>query len=628
MYPVEATRSGYCHPMDFTSLNIEDYHYSTANDKMVSSSEMYHSFAWKSISYDHFLDVFGEEDIKKFLVKVQRLVQEVSSIEKDDLTTDQLIDLKLLGNQLQLELIKWGRVKHHQKDPSLYVPFDAVNYLLPTWGSWDATPPGDNEEACQWAEFVRLSHPGVTHLPPSLRLVSLLSRLRHMPACLSEGRVNLIHPVKAFVERAITQCDNLVAFLELDFEMLVLKIASYDKSSGADLLNDLVKEIELASQVASRSLVSFKAFLENDLLPLACEDVSIGREMYDQLLALGQMIPDSSQILEIGHRYFDKVKLELEEIAAGISPGKTWQQITEELIRPNHPSSSNLLQAYMDEILRSKHHMIERDLIPELPHNEQVMGVYTPPTLIPFSPFGDFLNPSPFAGMAKKSSAKAHTGYLMLHPVGVARGVAPSEEERLLRSHDYSWIKVIAPHECYPGHHVQTLLAQKNPRLLRKYLQSTYFYEGWGLYCEQLAYETGFFEIPENEELHKPVIPASYTRLTQLRLQLWRATRIILDIRLHRGEMTLQECREFLCKEVMFDPLSTQGEVMIYASQPGYAPCYVTGLHKLLELRERERELCLVEGREFKLRAFHGKVLEGGALPFALLEKSFTAINN
>ena len=603
---------------------MADYHYSTANYKVVSSSEMYRSFAWKSISYDHSLDVFDEEDIEKFQVKVRWLVQEVSSIETNCLSTDQLIDLELLGNQLQLELIKWGRVKHHQKDPSLYVPFDAINYLLPTWGSWDATPSGDNEEACQWAELVKLSHPGVTHLPPSLRLVSLLSRLRHVPACLSEGRVNLVYPVKVFVERAITQCDKLITFLETDFETLVLKIASYDKSSGVDLLNDLVKEIELASKVASCSIASFKAFLEDDLLPLASEDVSIGREVYDRLLALGQMIPDSSEILEIGHRYFDKVKLELEEIATGTSPGKTWQQITEELIRPNHPSSNNLLQAYMDEILRSRHHMIERDLVPELPHDEQVMGMYTPPTLIPFSPFGDFLNPSPFAGMAQKPSAKANTGYLMLHPVGGARGVAPDEEERLLRSHDYSWIKVIAPHECYPGHHVQTLLAQKNPRPLRKYLESTYFYEGWGLYCEQLAYETGFFEVPENEEPDKPVIPVSYTRLTQLRLQLWRATRVILDIRLHRGEMTLQECREFLCREVMFDPLSAQGEVMMYASQPGYAPCYVVGLHKLLELRERERERCVVGGREFRLRSFHGKVLEGGALPFALLEKSFT----
>jgi hypothetical protein len=42
----------------------------------------------------------------------------------------------------------------------------------------------------------------------------------------------------------------------------------------------------------------------------------------------------------------------------------------------------------------------------------------------------------------------------MLHAVAGA-GMSPAEEAKLMRSHDWAWITVIAPHECYPGHHVQ-----------------------------------------------------------------------------------------------------------------------------------------------------------------------------
>ena len=611
-YPVEATRSGYSHWFDQLKSRGS---YWFSSDRFCCSSELYDSASLRSTTYDHHLNLVAKNDVQQYLARVSFMLQEVNSINVSTLDSDQAVDLELIKSQLNLELVKWQELKQHERDPSLYLPFDAFNYLLPSWGP-EATLDTFSTDLDQ--EPVQLSHPGVAHLSPVFKLLAILSRLRQLPHTLSAGQVNSVQPIKVFSERAVSLCDDFIKFLESDFEPLVGKMASFNRLWDDEQVASLIKEILFASKVTSRAISVYKTFVNDKLLPIASENVAIGRTSYEKLLALDHMILDSSLLLELGQDHFTAIKQELEELAAEISPDKTWQELTEDLIRPDHPPAEGLLQAYMNEIYRAKKHVSQLDLIPELPQGEEVKGLYTPPFLIPFSPFGDFLNPSPFARMRGHTSTSC-TGYLMLHPVN-DRGMDSEEKERLLRSHDHSWIRVIAPHECYPGHHVQALLAQSNPRPLRKYHISPFFYEGWGLYCEQLAYETGFFAVEEKGE---GSLQVQLTRLTQLRLRLWRAARVILDIRLHRGELTLEECCRFLCSEVMFDPHSAMGEVLMYASRPTYAPCYVTGFVKLFELRSYEMQKCLSEGRDFELKSFHSKVLRAGSLPFPLLEKLF-----
>jgi uncharacterized protein (DUF885 family) len=176
----------------------------------------------------------------------------------------------------------------------------------------------------------------------------------------------------------------------------------------------------------------------------------------------------------------------------------------------------------------------------------------------------------------------------------------------MLRAHDFTWISVIAPHESYPGHHLQALKAQENPRPFRKVYNSPVFSEGWGLYTEELMYETGFFKKPE------------LTRLTQLRLRLWRAARIILDVKLHTGQITYEDARQFLVDKVGFEASSTAGEVNIYIFRPSYAIAYVVGFAQIMELREEYKQR---RGRDFDLREFHDQLLTQGAMPIPLARK-------
>ena len=121
-----------------------------------------------------------------------------------------------------------------------------------------------------------------------------------------------------------------------------------------------------------------------------------------------------------------------------------------------------------------------------------------------------------------------------------------------------------------------------------------------------MAYETGFFEDPLR------------TRLTQLRLRLWRAARVILDVQLHTGRIDYDGARRFLIENVRFDENASAGEVNIYVRRPSYAISYIVGFEEILTLREEFKSQM---GEHFILREFHDRLLSLGSMPFELMRK-------
>ena len=568
----------------------------------------------------------------EFCKRARSLLREAKGIKESSLTPDQLVDKEIISSQLNLELVMWEKLQMHKRDPGFYLPLNSLLYLLPCWGP-ERSFHSATEQSISPLAIEDCTYPGVNDLSISERFVALLLRLRGIPRILQNARENLSTPVKVFVTTALEICSSFQGFLENDVPQLSRMLASADPAcSSGHSYQPILYEIAFASRVAAACVERYVTFLREEVLPRASPASGIGREVYESILKYSYFIDSSEELLALGERHFKKVKQELATLAKEIDATKTWQEITESVIRPMHPQASNLLSAYMAEIQRAREHMQANNVVCNLPTEEKVVGFYTPKFLVPFSPFGDFLNPSPFAGMGrgrqdvtKEVKPEAQVGHLMLHSIE-AMQLSEEEEEKLLRAHDYTWISVIAPHETYPGHHVQALLAQCHPRILRKYYVSPLFYEGWGLYTEELAYETGFFEkeitvVGESEnEVIPPPVYAKLARLTQLRLQLWRAARVILDMKINTGEFSFEECQEFLHREVMFNSRSSAGEVFMYISRPSYAVCYVTGFVLFTNLRERMIKKCLQNGQVFPIKDFHEVVLSKGSIPFKLLD--------
>jgi uncharacterized protein (DUF885 family) len=170
-----------------------------------------------------------------------------------------------------------------------------------------------------------------------------------------------------------------------------------------------------------------------------------------------------------------------------------------------------------------------------------------------------------------------------------------------MREHNYSSISNTSIHEAYPGHHLQLSVANRHPSLTRILADAPEFVEGWGMYSELMMREQGFDDAPN-------------FRLAMATDAIWRACRIILDVRMHRGELSVEEATDFLVGHTSFERANAQAEVNRYTYTPTYQLSYLLGRVLLLQLRADEQRRL---GERFDLRAFHDSLLANGSVPIS-----------
>ena len=93
---------------------------------------------------------------------------------------------------------------------------------------------------------------------------------------------------------------------------------------------------------------------------------------------------------------------------------------------------------------------------------------------------------------------------------------------------------------------------------------------------------------------------------------IWRACRIVLDIRLHRGEISVPDAIAMLIRETGFERPNATAEVHRYTSTPTYQLSYLLGRELILRLRADEQRRL---GADFSLKGFHDALLWSGSLP-------------
>jgi uncharacterized protein (DUF885 family) len=165
-------------------------------------------------------------------------------------------------------------------------------------------------------------------------------------------------------------------------------------------------------------------------------------------------------------------------------------------------------------------------------------------------------------------------------------------------------MKTLTYHEAIPGHHFQIAIEQESPhsRLFRSLAHFTGYLEGWALYAEKLAKEYGFYD-----DVH--------SKLGNLRSELFRAARLVVDTGLHAKKWTREQAFDYMRNNVGW---GSYGEINRYIVWPGQACAYKIGELKILELRERaQKEL----GGKFDIKDFHTVVLEHGSVPLEILEQ-------
>jgi len=162
-------------------------------------------------------------------------------------------------------------------------------------------------------------------------------------------------------------------------------------------------------------------------------------------------------------------------------------------------------------------------------------------------------------------------------------------------------------HEALPGHHFQISLQREQERLprFRRFGNYNAFAEGWALYAESLGPELGLYN-------------DSSQYFGRLNSELFRATRLVVDVGLHRKNWSRDQALKFMRETTGASEAGASLEIDRYIAWPAQALSYKIGQLKISAIRSKaERAL----GTKFDIRAFHDEILKDGAMQLDLLER-------
>ena len=180
-----------------------------------------------------------------------------------------------------------------------------------------------------------------------------------------------------------------------------------------------------------------------------------------------------------------------------------------------------------------------------------------------------------------------------------------SDEDKLmsLRGNNPHFSHATVFHELNPGHHLQGFM-QARYNQHRRLFGTPFWNEGQALYWEMFLWDRGFHASAED-------------RIGALFWRMHRSARIIFSLNFHLGKMTPDQAIQFLVDTVNFERANAEGEVR-RSFNGSYSPLYQAGyMLGGLQLRALYHEL--VDTKKMTDREFHDAVLQGGAMPIAMV---------
>jgi len=411
---------------------------------------------------------------------------------------------------------------------------------------------------------------------PVERYAAIAGRLEDVPQHLLAHRTRAAVPqVRSWQELEIASAHDLPAFFG---EILTV-------AGTLGLPQAQVRGLEHAVHAAGAAVAEHAAWVASTI-PGGTDEWALGRERYDALVALRAFDGlDADAILEIG---LDQLAEHHEARAAAareLDPDSAELEVVERIKGDHAATFDQALAEYRGAMSRARQFLIDRRLV-TVPDGERIEVLATPAYLRRVMPFAAYFAPAPFDR----------------DPVGTYV-VTPSvdDDPNAMREHYRASISNTSIHEAYPGHHLQLTIAVRHPSLTRLFADAPEFVEGWGMYSEQMMREEGFDDGPA-------------FRLALATDAIWRACRIVLDIRMHRGELSIEEAIDFLVQHTRFERPNALAEVRRYTSTPTYPLSYLLGKVLILGLREDQRRR---RGGTFSLREFHDTLLRNGSLPIS-----------
>ncbi|MEE4218798.1 MAG: DUF885 domain-containing protein, partial [Xanthomonadales bacterium] len=165
-----------------------------------------------------------------------------------------------------------------------------------------------------------------------------------------------------------------------------------------------------------------------------------------------------------------------------------------------------------------------------------------------------------------------------------------------LLDHSIADLPILVYHEIFPGHHLQITLALENERLpmLRRYMNTDAYIEGWAKYAETIPERHGFVSDP-------------LFRIERMRRELISTVNLALDTGIHDKRWDEDAAVDFCMKNSGCSANFARYLVHRSASVPAQMCSYKIGMMTMENLRNRFENAL---GGRFDVRDFHSTVLD------------------
>jgi uncharacterized protein (DUF885 family) len=508
--------------------------------------------------YDNQLGKVDREFRREIVSKNVRYIARLGDFQDRILSPDEAMDHLVLTNALKVENELEEKMNRHERDGSIY------------------------PETVLFGIYILIQR---DFAPLGQRMESALERMKDAPRLLAEGMENL---------RKGNNIPEVWTRIGIDVTEGGIHFCKSIIPQVAESVPELRSNLLQANQTLLEVFLNYRKFLTDCIIPKSNGKFAVGKELFEYLLMVEHQLPyGTDDLLMIGEKVLRDATIMVREVARKIDSGSAWDKVVAKL-KKVHPPKEQLIDAYKEQMNLARCFVEDKGIV-SIPSGEYLTVVPTPCFEWATISYAAYIAPAPFE--------EKQEGIFWVTPVDDRK--SREEQEEQLEGHCSYGIVVTSLHEGYPGHHLQFVHANRIRSKVRRQFGTNVFAEGWALYCEEMMREAGFYSDPR-------------THLLQLKDLLWRACRVIIDVKLNTEAMTLDEAVNMLVDVAKLERGNAVVEVNRYTQTPTQPMSYVIGKLEIMKLRDDYKK---GKGKMFDLREFHDSLLSYGTVPVKMVRE-------
>jgi uncharacterized protein (DUF885 family) len=508
-------------------------------------------------AHDALLEDFSAGAIAAEVEWLRAFRRRLDAVDPAPLTPDERVDRRILQGVIDGWLLDLDTVRTWTRNPMIYASAisDGLHNLMTMESSAAAS-----------------------------RAKQATTKLTAVPRLLASARVNLMNPPRVFVDRAIVMFHGASNLIARDLPL-----------SFADVADQAVQDgLKSAAAEARRAIDDYTTELESKVLPGASDAYAIGTANVEARYRAEELIETpTATLLAIGERELRKAQADFAATAAQVDPRRSAIDVWHDVL-DDHPKRGELpaaAQRTVDELFAF---IRERRLV-DLPEGERVVVAAAPAFDLGL------------ASMHSSPPLEPHPVKSFYYVTDAQADWTSERQNAWLQKFNYPTLADISAHEVAPGHYVHSLFMRRTPGKIRRiwiglnpFPQPSSGQDGWAHYAEQLVTDEGF----KKDD-------ARY-RLAQTSEALTRICRLIVGIRLHSGEWTVDRSAAFFEREAHLPAPAARQEAVRGTYDPTYGG-YFLGKVAAFKLRG---DYAAARGAAFNLREFHERVMTNGIAPW------------